>query len=117
MQRVKRMFKALLASYIITGIFLLVLALVLYKVSPPEGVIKVGIVFSYIFSPFIGGLIMGKGEENRRFLWGAFLGILYFCIIFAVSIVLSQSLFERTGMIATVLAMCTLGGMLGGMIS
>lgn len=117
MRRVKRMFKALLASYLVTGIFLLILALVLYKVSPPEGVIKVGIVFSYIFSPFIGGIIIGKNEENRRFVWGALLGILYFSIIFAVSIILSQSLFDRIGMVATVMAMCTLGGMLGGMVS
>ena len=117
MRRVKRMFMALLASYIITGIFLLILALVLYKVSPPEGVIKIGIVFSYIFSPFIGGILVGKAEDNRRFLWGAFLGAMYFCIIFAVSIILSQSLFDRAGMVVTVLAMCTLGGTLGGMIS
>lgn len=117
MRHVKRIFKALLASYIITGIFLLLLALILYKISPPEGVIKVGIIFSYIFSPFIGGILIGKGAENRRFLWGGLLGVLYFSIIFAVSIILSQSLFDRAGMVATVFAMCTLGGMLGGMIS
>ncbi|MFA9465214.1 MAG: TIGR04086 family membrane protein [Velocimicrobium sp.] len=117
MRRVKRMFKALIASYIITGIFLLVLALVLYKVEPPEGVIQVGIIFSYIVSPFVGGILVGKGEETKRFLWGAFLGVLYFCIIFAVSIVLSQSLFDRFGMVVSVFGMCALGGMLGGMIS
>lgn len=117
MRRVKHLFKALLASYIITGIFLLILALVLYKVSPPDGVIKIGIVFSYIFSPFIGGFILGKSEDNRRFFWGAILGIVYFLVIFMISIIMSQSLFDRGGMIAAVLSMCTLGGMLGGMIS
>ncbi len=117
MGRLRRMTKALLASYVITGLFLIILAFVLYKLEPPSGVIRVGIIFSYIFSPFIGGMIMGKGEKARRFLWGLLLGIAYFIIIFIISLLLNKNVFGEAGTMVTVLSMCMLGGMLGGMIS
>ncbi|MEG1458189.1 MAG: TIGR04086 family membrane protein [Acetivibrio sp.] len=117
MKRVKRILKGLLASYIVTGIFLLILAFVLYKISPPEGVIKVGILFSYIISPLLGGFFLGKGENSKKFIWGALLGGIYFCVIFIISLILSPSLFERAGTVLSVLGMCGFGGMLGGMIS
>lgn len=109
--------KALLASYVITGILLLLLALVMYKVEPPSGVIRVGIVFSYIFSSFIGGFIVGKSAAQRRFLWGIANGVLYFLVILLVSLFLNKAVFGQMGSTLTVFLMCSLGGMLGGMIS
>jgi putative membrane protein (TIGR04086 family) len=109
--------KALLASYVITGILLLLLALLMYKAQPPSGVIRVGIVFSYIFSSFIGGFIVGKSATEKRFLWGIVNGILYFLVILLVSMILNKAVFGQVGSTFTVFVMCTLGGMLGGMIS
>lgn len=109
--------KALLASYIITGILLLLLALIMYKIEPPSGVIRIGIVFSYIFSSFIGGFIVGKSASQRRFLWGIANGVLYFVVILVVSLILNKAVFGQVGSTFTVFIMCSLGGMLGGMIS
>lgn len=109
--------KALFVSYIITGILLLLLALIMYKAKPPEGVIGVGIIFTYIFSAFAGGLVAGKSAAKKRFAWGLLLGILYFLVILAVSFVLDKEIISRLGSTIMVFFMCGLGGMLGGMIS
>lgn len=108
---------AILLSYLVTGILLLLLALIMYKASPSSGIIKTGIIFSYIISPFIGGILIGKKEKTRRFLWGILLGVLYFVIIFIVAAILNQNMFGTGSKAFTVMAMCILGGMLGGMIS
>jgi putative membrane protein (TIGR04086 family) len=109
--------KALLVSYMISGAMLLLLALILYKVGLPGRLISVGIIFSYIFSAFAGGLIIGKSVKEKRFIWGVLIGFLYFMVIFLVSVVMNKSVFGQGGSTFTVFIMCSLGGMLGGMIS
>ncbi len=109
--------KALLASYIVSALLLLVLALVLYKVDPPSGVISIGIVLTYIVSAFIAGLIIGKRAKQRRFFWGILMGLAYFLIIFVVAIVMGKDVFGDFAGTLTVMLMCGLGGMLGGMVS
>lgn len=109
--------KALFLSYLITGLILLLLALLMYKVEPPDMVISVGVIFSYIFSSFAGGLIVGRNARQKKYLWGILVGVLYFAIIFAVSTLLNKNVLEQLGSTMTVFIMCTLGGMLGGMVS
>lgn len=109
--------KALFASYIITGIILLILALIMYKFEPSSIVISSGVVFSYIFSAFAGGLLVGKKTPEKKFLWGIVLGVLYFAIIFAVSILMNKDIVSKMGSTLTVFIMCAFGGMLGGMLS
>lgn len=109
--------KALFLSYLITGLILLLLALLMYKVEPPDMVISVGVIFSYIFSSFAGGLIVGRNARQKKYLWGILVGVLYFVIIFAVSTLLNKNVLEQLGSTMTVFIMCTLGGMLGGMVS
>ena len=52
-----RMIKALLASYIVTGAFLLVLALLLYKLQLSESIVNIGIIAIYVISCFLGGFL------------------------------------------------------------
>lgn len=109
--------KALFVSYLVTGMILLLLAILMYKVSPPDMIIRVGIIFSYIFSAFTGGLILGKKANSKRYLWGILFGVLYFVIILAVSALLNKDVIGNMGNAVTVFFMCTMGGMLGGMVS
>lgn len=109
--------RALLFSYILTIIILLILSLLVYKVDISSGIIRIGIILSYILSTFLGGLIMGKNVGEKKYLWGMGLGILYFLLILAISIVLNKNNFSGSASMITVLAMCTMGGTLGGMVS
>ena len=111
------MVKALIASYIVTALILLLIAFFMYKLDVSKVIVSVGVIISYLLSCFLGGLILGKCTEQKRFLWGIAFGVLYFVIIIIVSIVLNKGAFEQLGNAVTAFILCTLGGMLGGMVS
>ncbi|SET33477.1 TIGR04086 family membrane protein [[Clostridium] polysaccharolyticum] len=109
--------KALFVSYVITGVVLLCLALIMYKAEPSNMFVSAGVVFAYIFSAFVGGMIVGKKTQEKRFLWGILSGVLYFSIIFAISILMKKDILSQIGSTITVFITCGFGGMLGGMLS
>ena len=53
------MMKALLAAYLATGLMLLLLALLLYKMGLGENQVNLGILIIYIVSCFLGGALGG----------------------------------------------------------
>ena len=112
-----RMIKALLASYIVTGLLLLVLALLLYKLRLSESAVNVGIIAVYVVSCFLGGFLEGKMMKTRKFLWGSVCGLLYFTILAVISLVVNQSFSGGSSHFVTTLALCLAGGTLGGMVS
>lgn len=107
--------KSLLCAYIVTGFFLLLLALLLFKMNLDEEKITAGIILVYVISTFTGGFAAGKFAKNRKFLWGLGTGITYFVILFAVSIILYRELQENGINVFTTFLLCAGGGMMGGM--
>ncbi len=108
--------KYLFVAYVVTMIILAIIAFLLFKANVSEGVVNGGVVFSYIFSSFIAGLFFCKHQADRKFLWGALVGFLYFVIIMVVSIILNRQLFMQIPNLFSVFTLCTLGGMMGGML-
>ena len=53
-------------------------------------VISIGIYVTYGLSALCGGLILGKGMQHSRLVWGVLYGIIYFLILCVVSIILSK---------------------------
>lgn len=109
--------KALIFAYIVSAIILFFLSLILYKAQISSGAVSVGVILTYILSTFVGGFFLGKKVESKKFLWGLVLGVIYFVIILVISLILNKAAFDSIGSMITVLGMCLLGGMLGGMIS
>jgi putative membrane protein (TIGR04086 family) len=109
--------KALLVSYIITGLLLLLLALLLFKMNLDRGKISAGIIIVYILSSFIGGFIIGKSMKNRKFAWGMAIGCTYFMVLMIISFLVNKTIQSDIMHIITTFVMCTGGGMLGGMVS
>lgn len=109
------MLKSLLCAYVVTGIFLAALALLLYKAGLGEEMVNGGILLIYVISSFSGGFVMGKLTGNRKFLWGMLTGILYFVLLFVIT--LGMYRFAETDIVNlfTTLLLCAGGGMLGGM--
>ena len=68
---VMRIFQALLVSYIITGILLLVLAVLLYKLNLDKGKVTAGITGIYVVSAFAGGFFNRKASESPQIYLGA----------------------------------------------
>lgn len=112
-----RMVKALLVSYLLTGLLLLLLAGLLYRFQWDQGKIQIGIIAIYILSCFGGGFLGGKMVASRKFLWGILVGFLYFLILTVVSVAVNRELQTTTSGFITTLILCMGGGMLGGMLS
>lgn len=115
--QVIQIMKALLASYIVTGILLFILTLLLYKFEWDEQMITAGIIAIYVISTFAGGFILGKLKGTRKFLWGLIMGILYFLLLFLISFGVYRSFDGNGTNVLTTLLLCMGGGMLGGMIA
>ena len=115
--KVMWLLKALLASYVITGILLLLLTLLLYKFELDEKLVSAGIVAIYVVSTLIGGMIIGRLARVRRFLWGLSLGIIYFALLLLITLGVYRTLGTDGVNLVTTLILCAGGGRAGGMIS
>ncbi len=107
----------LLCALAFTGVVLLLLALLLYKINLSEQVITISIIASYVIAGFLGGFLAGRKRKQKRFLWGLFMGVAYFLVILLVTIVAKGGLEGISDSIFTTLILCAGGGMLGGMLS
>ena len=109
--------KILFVMYFVTFILLLLLAWVLFKMEPGEMVSKVWLIAVYIISGFLGGFLIGKRTKSKKFLWGCLIGVLYFAILFAVSLLLYKGLAGDWMHLVTTCILCIASGTAGGMIS
>lgn len=109
--------KILLFMYVVTGILLLILTTLLYKMQLSEGMVSIGIVLIYIVSGLAGGLLCGKRMKNRKFLWGMAMGAAYFLVLVFGSIIFHQGFSMEISRFVTTLILCTASGMVGGMMS
>lgn len=109
--------KSLLASYIVTGILVLVLTFFMYKFELNEKIVSAAIVGIYVVSTLIGGMIIGKLTKSKRYLWGMVLGIVYFVLLLLITLGVYRTLNGDSVSIVTSLILCAGGGMTGGMIS
>ncbi len=109
--------KILLFMYIITGILLVILTGMLYKMQLSEGVVSAGIVVIYVVSGFLGGFLAGKIMQTRKFLWGMLMGGCYFLILIAGSVAFQHGIGMELSRFFTTLVLCIGSGMIGGMAS
>ena len=116
-KKVLQILKALLCAYAVTGILLLALTLLLYKMNLSEENVNAGIILIYVISTFASGFVIGKLAGTRKFLWGILTGVLYFVLLVLISLGLYHSLQADAVNLATTFLLCAGGGMLGGMVS
>ena len=111
------MVKALLCAYVVTGIMLLILTVLLYKLGLSEENVNAGIILIYVISTFSGGFVIGNFAKIRKFLWGLLAGVLYFILLLLISLGIYHSLQGEAVHLVTTFLLCAGGGMLGGMVS
>lgn len=109
--------KCMLAAYIMTAGLLLLLAFMLYRFGLSEKVVSICIIGIYIVITFLVGLLSGKRAGKRKYLWGLAMGVTYYVILVAVSLVVNRGLQDVAGNMLTVFFLCAGSGMLGGMVS
>lgn len=113
----KVILRSLLLAYGVTGLFLLILAFLLFQFELGEGAAAAGIVFIYVASCLAGGFMAGKIIRKDRYLWGIVTGLSYYALLLLVSF-LAQGKWDMTFIHAvTTFFMCLGGGAIGGMLS
>ncbi len=117
MEKAVFIIKCMLGAYILTAGLLLLLAFVLYRFGLSEKVVSVCIIGIYIVVTFLTGLLAGKKEGRKKFLWGLITGALYFGILVVVSLIVNKGAEDVAGNMLTVFFLCAGSGMLGGMVS
>ena len=107
--------------YVVSAVLLLALSALLYNFELSEATVKIGVVAIYILSGFVGGFLMGRQMQDKKYLWGIVVGVIYFALLFALSLVMKVGAGEELTMefvrILTTLLLCAVSGMAGGMIS
>ena len=68
--KVRAILKSLLFAYALTGVALLLLALVLFAFDLGETAVDAGIIIIYVLACFMGGFMAGKIVRKDKYLWG-----------------------------------------------
>ena len=105
--KVRAILKSLLFAYALTGVALLLLALVLFA----------GIIIIYVLACFMGGFMAGKIVRKDKYLWGVITGLAYYVLLLTVSVMAKGGWDMSAAHAVTTFFMCTGGGTLGGMLS
>ena len=113
----KPLLRSLFISYVLSAIFLGVLAFALYKLRLGESLVNLLIFAVYFAACFAGGFFTGRRVRNRRFFWGLLSGLFYFLVLFAASWAMNPKAAIDAGRSLMVLGVCAAGGTLGGMFS
>lgn len=115
--KMRAVLKSLLIAYTLTGLFLLLLAFLLFKFDLGEAPVAAGIVAVYVISCLSGGFLAGKIVRKEKYLWGIVVGLCYYILLLAVSFAVQGKWDMTIRHAATTLLMCLAGGALGGMLS
>lgn len=110
-------FASVFVMFIISGVLLLLLALLLYQFDLTEAAVKIGVVVIYVVSGFFGGILIGKRMQEQKYLWGLAAGVLYFLVLFAASVLVRGGFTMDMTKAATTFVLCAASGMAGGMVS
>lgn len=107
----------LVTMYIITGMLLLLLAFLMYKMDLGEPVVNGAIIAIYIIAGFFGGFLIGKKVGVKKYLWGLLMGALYYGVLLLVGVILHQGLNGEPVHLLSTMVLCLLSATAGGMIS
>lgn len=107
----------LLISLCISGLGIVVLALLLYKLHLSMQAVTVSVIILYILSTGIAGFLAGKKMQVHRFMWGLLMGCTYYLLLLVISYIYHGQGTVVAGSLWTTFLLCSGGGMLGGMLS
>lgn len=106
--------KALVASYALSMILVLLTAFIMYKFKLSEAQTYIGIIAIYAVSSAFGGFLIAKSTQSKRLVRGILMGALYFLVLTFVSLIINKGIHTGAADVVKALAACMAGGALGG---
>lgn len=115
--KIKNILKSLLVAYGLTGIFLLILSFLVFRLDLGAAPVAAGIVAVYVVSCLAGGFMAGRLIRRDKYLWGLFVGLAYFLLLVFASFMAQRRWDMSFSHLITTFCMCLGGGALGGMLA
>lgn len=100
----------------VTVVLLLVIAFMMEKVGVSEKQVQLAVYAVYLVSALAAGFIAGKCKKEKKFMWGAVSGAVWFTVVLLVSLALQELQTDMTALFPALACMVG-GGMLGGMLA
>ena len=116
-QKIGHMLKALILSFFVTALLIVIFAFFMFKFNISENVIALGVTIIYIISCGLGGFYIGRTIGERKFMWGFLVGAIYLVVLLIISAIIGgdKSLLSENGF--SLILLCLGGGTLGGMLA
>jgi len=112
----KLFFITTLSAIIIAAVLLVLAAFLLEKLGLTESQVRYIIYAIYLVTAMTAGMIAGKWQREKKFMWGAFAGLVWFVIVFIASLCFGGTPLDTSQLFPA--AVCMIGGgMLGGMLA
>lgn len=105
-----------LFAILITAVLLVLSAFLLEKLGLSEGQVQLLIYIIYLLSALVAGMIAGKWQREKKFVWGALAGVVWFLVVLIASMCMNRMAIDTGGLFPAVVCMVG-GGMLGGMLA
>lgn len=109
--------KAVLLSYVVTLFLLLTISFLMLKTGMSAGGASIAIIAVYVIASFVGGYYLGKHVEEKRYVWGLVVALVYFMFYILISLLVKGDTPTVFMDYINTLLIISLGGMLGGMLS
>lgn len=105
-----------LTAIIIAAALLVLSAFLLEKLGLSERQVQILVYIIYLLSALAAGLIAGKMQREKKFMWGALAGTVWFVVVLVASMTLNRMAIDTSALFPAVVCMVG-GGMLGGMLA
>ncbi|MBR3762097.1 MAG: TIGR04086 family membrane protein [Lachnospiraceae bacterium] len=114
--KLKMLLFTTLTAVFISAVLLVLSAVLLEKLGLSAGQARILIYAVYIVSALAAGLIAGKWQRERKFMWGALAGTIWLVTVLVVSLFMNGTGIDATELFPAFACMVG-GGMLGGMLA
>lgn len=104
------------AAILIAALLLVLSAFLLEKMGLNESQANLLIYAVYIISALIAGLIAGKWQREKKFMWGVLAGLVWLVVVLIVSMARNGFGIDMKELFPAMICMLG-GGMLGGMLA
>ena len=105
-----------LTAVFISAVLLVLSAVLLDKLGLNAGQARILIYAVYIVSALAAGMIAGKWQRERKFMWGALAGTIWLVTVLVVSLFMNGTGIDAAELFPAFACMVG-GGMLGGMLA
>ncbi len=114
--KLKMLLFTTLTAVFISAVLLVISAVLLDKLGLNAGQVRILIYAVYIVSALAAGMIAGKWQRERKFMWGALAGTVWLVTVLVVSLCMNGTAIDA-GELFPAFACMVGGGMLGGMLA